>query len=208
MAEAISNTSPLLYLHRVGALQWLGTLFDNVWVPGAVTDELKEGQRKGHDVPDPTIYPWVHLVDPEFTPSEWLALDLGTGELAAMALALENPTRVVLLDDALARRTAQAAGIAVRGTLGITAVTVPPMAIAANGPAEPGTVVVNVRYNKPPDIAPCHIGPEDCYPYRSPAWITVSDNGETIIDMANKFLGITSRAPVSSRNPAFYPPSN
>jgi hypothetical protein len=34
-----------------------------------------------------------------------------------MALALENPGRVVLLDDALARRTAQAAGLTVWGTL-------------------------------------------------------------------------------------------
>jgi predicted nucleic acid-binding protein len=39
-------------------------------------------------------------------PSEWLSLDLGTGELEAMALALENRRHVVLLDDALARRIA------------------------------------------------------------------------------------------------------
>lgn len=36
-----------------------------------------------------------------------------------MALALENPKRVVLLDDSLARRTAQAAGLTVMGTLGV-----------------------------------------------------------------------------------------
>jgi predicted nucleic acid-binding protein len=34
-----------------------------------------------------------------------------------MALAIENPDRVVLLDDQLARRTAQAAGLTVWGTL-------------------------------------------------------------------------------------------
>jgi predicted nucleic acid-binding protein len=50
-------------------------------------------------------------------PSEWLSLDLGPGELAAMALALKNKTHVVLLDDLLARRTAQAAGLMVWGTL-------------------------------------------------------------------------------------------
>ncbi len=27
MAEAISNTSPLFYLHQVGALEWLPRLF-------------------------------------------------------------------------------------------------------------------------------------------------------------------------------------
>ena len=50
-------------------------------------------------------------------PSEWLSLDLGPGELAEKALAVENPTHVILLDDLLARRTAQAAGLIVWGTL-------------------------------------------------------------------------------------------
>lgn len=44
-------------------------------------------------------------------------MDLGPGELAAMALALENPTHVILLDDLLARRTARAAGLIVWGIL-------------------------------------------------------------------------------------------
>jgi hypothetical protein len=39
------------------------------------------------------------------------------GELAAMALALENPHHILLLDDLLARKTAIAAGIPVWGTL-------------------------------------------------------------------------------------------
>ncbi len=66
---------------------------------------------------NPRMYPWLRVVDPQATPSEWLSLDLGAGELATMALALENRTRIVLLDDQLARRTAQAAGLTVWGTL-------------------------------------------------------------------------------------------
>lgn len=86
-------------------------------MPEAVKNELASGRGKGYDVPDPTEYSWLKVVNPKSTPSEWLALDLGTGEIAAMALALENPTRIVLLDDMLARRTAQAAGLQVWGTL-------------------------------------------------------------------------------------------
>jgi len=119
MADAISNTSPLLYLHRIGAMEWLSQLFHEVWVPTAVVAELKEGQRRGHDVPVPSNYGWVKIMEPKLMPSEWLSLDLGNGELAAMALALENPVHVVLLDDALARRTAEAAGLSVQGTLRI-----------------------------------------------------------------------------------------
>ncbi|MCP5198057.1 MAG: DUF3368 domain-containing protein [Gammaproteobacteria bacterium] len=117
MPEAISNTSPLVYLYRIQAIDWLPQLFRSVWTPTAVVEELKEGQRRGFDVPSPSRYCWLEVVDPLNTPSEWLSLDLGPGELAAMALALENKTRVILLDDLLARRTAQAAGLRVWGTL-------------------------------------------------------------------------------------------
>ena len=117
MPEAISNTSPLLYLYRIGAIDWLPKLFDEVWAPEAVKSEFLAGRSKGYDVPHLADYPWLNIVNPKSMPSEWLALDLGIGEIAAMALALENPSRIILLDDMFARRTAQAAGLQVWGTL-------------------------------------------------------------------------------------------
>ncbi|HTN86740.1 MAG TPA: hypothetical protein VL242_23740 [Sorangium sp.] len=59
MAEAISNTSPLLYLHRIGAMDWLAEMFKDVWVPSAVDRELKEGRRKGYEVPTLSTYGWL-----------------------------------------------------------------------------------------------------------------------------------------------------
>lgn len=56
MPEAISNTSPLLYLYRIDVVEWLPKMFSEVWIPTAVLDELKEGQQKGYDVPDPVNY--------------------------------------------------------------------------------------------------------------------------------------------------------
>lgn len=117
MTGAISNTSPLVYLHRAGVLSWLTALFDSLWIPKAVVDELREGRRLGFDVPNPDRLPWATIRQPERIPAPWLALDLGPGELAAMALARASPTRTLLLDDLLARRTAQAAGLTVWGTL-------------------------------------------------------------------------------------------
>lgn len=117
MSKVISNTSPLLYLYRIGAINWLPKLFDEVWTPDAVKNELLAGRSKGYDVPSPADFKWLRIVNPKSTPSEWLALDLGTGEILAMALALENPKHIILLDDMLARRTAQAAGLQVWGTL-------------------------------------------------------------------------------------------
>ena len=106
MRNIISNTSPLLYLYRIGALDLLPKLFDEVWTPEAVKNELNIGRMNGYDVPNLAHYQWVKIINPKLMPSEWLALDLGAGELAAMALALENRDRIVLLDDMLARRTA------------------------------------------------------------------------------------------------------
>jgi predicted nucleic acid-binding protein len=117
MSRAVSNTSPLLYLYRSQAIDLLGQLFDEVLVPNAVVQELLEGQSRGYDVPVPANYPWVSIIDPAHVPSEWFALDLGQGEIAAMALAFENPSLVLLLDDALARRIGEAAGLSVWGTL-------------------------------------------------------------------------------------------
>lgn len=117
MPKAISNTSPLLYLYKIGAIHLLPKIFDEVWTAESVKNELLAGRNKGYDVPNPIDYPWLNIVNPKSMPSEWLALDLGTGELGAMALALENPDHIVLLDDMLARRTAQVAGVQVWGTL-------------------------------------------------------------------------------------------
>ena len=117
MPKVISNTSPLLYLYRIGAINWLPKLFDEVWAPDAVKNELLAGRSKGYDVPNPADFKWLRIVNPKSMPSEWLALDLGAGEISAMALALENPKHIILLDDMLARRTAQAAGLQVWGTL-------------------------------------------------------------------------------------------
>lgn len=117
MTEFISNTSPLLYLHRIECLQWLHVLCDEVRIPQAVAQELSDGRQKGYNVPDPQCHKWITIVDLHRTPSEWLNLDLGAGELAVLSLALERDECTVLLDDKHARSIAHAAGLTVWGTL-------------------------------------------------------------------------------------------
>jgi len=59
MPKAISNTSPLLYLYRIGAINWLPKLFSEVWTPDAVKSELLAGRSKGYDVPNPADIKWL-----------------------------------------------------------------------------------------------------------------------------------------------------
>jgi len=77
VSKAISNTSPLLYLFRVGVLDWLPRLFDEIWVPQAVVTEMEYGRKAGSDVPGIGNYDWVIIAEPRNVPSEWLTLDLG-----------------------------------------------------------------------------------------------------------------------------------
>lgn len=114
---AISNTSPLLYLHRIQKLEWLPHFFTEVLVPKAVSDEFAEGQRRGYDVPQLANYRWIQIVDTEATLLPEQRRSLGPGETAAIALALVHRDHVVLLDDTAARRTAEAMGLTVWGTL-------------------------------------------------------------------------------------------
>ncbi len=119
MPAVNSNTSPLLYLHRINSMDWLRTLFDSIWVPQAVVIELAEGRRRGYDVPDLAVYPWLQIIEPVTIPPEIANLDLGNGESAVLALAISNPQRLLLLDDGLARRAAQNLSFTVWGTLKI-----------------------------------------------------------------------------------------
>lgn len=56
MPAVISNTFPLLYLYRIGVLEWLPTLCSDIWILQAVVRELQEGQQRGYDVPMPGAY--------------------------------------------------------------------------------------------------------------------------------------------------------
>ncbi len=70
MDIAISNTSPLLYLYRIGGLTWLARLFTEVWVPDAVIAEIEAGRQRGYDVPVIERYPGIKRMNPRHVPEE------------------------------------------------------------------------------------------------------------------------------------------
>lgn len=119
MPEVICNTSPLQYLHQLELLHILPALVGGVTVPPAVLDELAEGRNLGVSLPDPANLEWVTVRRPVSAPALRLIADLGPGESEVLALALETPGSVVILDDDLARRRAKASGIRLTGTLGL-----------------------------------------------------------------------------------------
>jgi hypothetical protein len=117
--DVVTNTSPLLYLHRLRLIEVLPQLYTRVVVPTAVVRELAEGGRCGHDVPSPATLPWADVCDAPGAAILPLVTDLGDGERAAIALAASRKSDLLLLDDALARRHAQLLGLTITGTLGV-----------------------------------------------------------------------------------------
>ncbi|MBW1918487.1 MAG: DUF3368 domain-containing protein [Deltaproteobacteria bacterium] len=119
MPEIICNTSPLQYLHQIGLLQLLPKMVGRIIIPAAVQEELDQGRRLGIDLPDIDTLPWLAIRQPLSVAALPLVTDLGPGETQVLALALETPDTVALIDDALARRIAETLGIKLTGTLGV-----------------------------------------------------------------------------------------
>ena len=100
--HVISNTSPLFYLHRLRQLDLLQKLYTRLLVPEAVVDELQAGRDQGEDVPEVTRYDWIEVRAVRMPAVVTLITDLGAREAQVLALALEVPGSLVLLDDRVA----------------------------------------------------------------------------------------------------------
>lgn len=119
MADVVCDTTALQYLHQLGLLHLLPALADRVIIPPAVVDELEVGRARGYDVPDPATLDWLEIRRPSGTATLPSTPNLGVGEREVMALALEQPGLIAVLDDGLARETAQRLHLPLTGTLGL-----------------------------------------------------------------------------------------
>jgi predicted nucleic acid-binding protein len=119
LRELICDTSALQYLHQLGLLEILRNAAAQVVVPPSVADELRAGQAAGFDVPVVETIPWVTVRSPRVPSAGRSAADLGAGEGQVLALALESPDGIAVLDDRVARRAALALNIRLTGTLGL-----------------------------------------------------------------------------------------
>ena len=121
MAESIiCDTSVWLYLGRVGQIELLRQLYPTVYTTETVCWELDNGRLSRADTPDPRLFSWIRIVQPE--PQELNDLPanrLGPGERSVLAYAHRHQLQVVGLDDRQARNMAQRLGLSVTGTLGV-----------------------------------------------------------------------------------------
>ena len=119
MSEVIRNTSPIQYLHQLSCLHLLSSLARVVTVPPAVVEELRVGRQRGVSLPDLSALDWIRVLQPTSSAVLPLVRDLGAGETEVLALCLEVPGSIAVLDDRLARQVAASLGIHLTGTLGV-----------------------------------------------------------------------------------------
>ncbi|MDM8562370.1 DUF3368 domain-containing protein [Candidatus Marithioploca araucensis] len=113
--NVVSNTSPIIFLSKIEALDLLPQCFDKIFIPQAVAKELRDLL-----LPDYIECTEISIAGANFVLG---ALDstcnLHAGELEAMVLAQEIQANYVIMDDRLARRKAQSKGLKTIGTIGV-----------------------------------------------------------------------------------------
>jgi predicted nucleic acid-binding protein len=117
MKPAVSDSSPLISLARIGRLDLLQGLFHEIWVPPAVEQELTpKGKKKGASALRAAT--WIKVQDLSLQSLKPVSSSLGRGERAAIALAREKGLEL-LMDDPAGRREAARLGVPVLGTVGL-----------------------------------------------------------------------------------------
>ena len=113
--SVLPDSSPLIYLSRVGLLHVLAVLFgDVVVVPRTVWNEVVERRQSAPGIDALRQAPWVRVVEDPMPESD---LGLDPGETAAILIAESLRADLLLIDERAGRNVAHERGLAVRGTL-------------------------------------------------------------------------------------------
>jgi len=119
MLVVVADTSPIRYLVEIGQAALLPQLFDKIFIPALVYDELC------HASAPPSVRTWVNSLpgwlevlpvrasnDPEFQ-------SLDEGERSALTLGMTLRAELILIDDRKGAAAARRKGFEIAGTLGV-----------------------------------------------------------------------------------------
>jgi len=116
----VVNASPLIFLGNAGHLELLRVMEPaRVVVPEAVFDEVTRSGHADMAARAALDASWIERAVPQEVPSAVVEWDLGPGESAVIALALQLGTARPVIDDLQGRKCALALGLRVTGTLGV-----------------------------------------------------------------------------------------
>ena len=118
MLKVVSNTTPLISLLKLGRLDVLMELYQEILIPTAVFEEIEVGKNKSF-YRNLSNIDWINIIKIENEDARRYFLDLDKGEAEAIILATEIGADLIIMDEKLGRFHAKHADLKVTGTVGV-----------------------------------------------------------------------------------------
>lgn len=118
--QIVINTSPLIALiAAMGELNFLQSLYEDIFVPFEVNQEILIGGNTGFGIDEFTSASWLRKQTSPLEISPFLFNSLDLGEASVIQLALNKNISTVCIDEVVGRRIARLNGLSVTGSIGI-----------------------------------------------------------------------------------------
>ena len=116
----LTDASPLIGLARVDGLNWLGSLFGEVWMPTQVRSEVMAGSGPDVESLEAAETAGILRIWPSSSPSHPDLPDLDEGESACIRIGLAHADgALILMDERAGRALAHEYGLRVAGTAAV-----------------------------------------------------------------------------------------
>jgi|SRR6185295_5279585 len=120
MRPWVVDTSPLIFLSKLGRLDLLRRSSAEILIPEAVLREIREEPDESTNQVQEAVESWLQVRPVEDRKIiQVLRADLDLGEAEVIALALQAQAERVVMDDLDGRRRAHHLGLDLVGTLGL-----------------------------------------------------------------------------------------
>lgn len=118
MLKVVTNTTPIISLLKLNKLEILRQLYQNIYIPVAVYNEVEAGKTTEY-YKDLSKIDWIKIEKIKDENAVKYFLDLDLGEAEAIVLATELKADLIVLDEKLGRYHAKHADLKITGTIGI-----------------------------------------------------------------------------------------
>ncbi|MCB9079205.1 MAG: DUF3368 domain-containing protein [Anaerolineaceae bacterium] len=120
IVKVVVNSTPIITLATVGYFSLLNHLFDEIFIPTSVYEEVVVKGRNRPGMSEVMASTWINIQSPTLqSPIPVQLFGLDPGEQDVILLGQEIGADWLLIDEKLARRVTDAMGFQIKGSLGL-----------------------------------------------------------------------------------------